>query len=297
MKPVRMRVMIQPMKVLAGLMVAGLVLSGCSAPIKQLGGQKRTRTVNKIVSLSPSTTEVVTLNTASTKLIGRTENCDSPGFIKNVDVVVKGTKPDYERIAAMKPDLVAYDATLYSAADVEKIKQLGAEVWAYNPKTLTEYEEYIVDISQRIKDETQGSKILDDLYQAISTAKSLIPEGKVSAAILIGGGGVEYMACGTKTLQADIAKEMHITMTGPDVDVFGTVNVEQILAWNPSMILTTKEDAEKVFNDPRLASLSAIKNKRVFGVEAGLLLRAGSRLDKLANIMKQQSDRILKSGE
>ncbi len=288
--------MIRPIWLVVGVLFASVFLSGCEQKTQQLGGIPRTKTVEKIVSLSPSTTEVVTLNTASTKLVGRTESCDSPGFIKNVDVVVKGLKPDYERIAAMQPDLVAYDESLFSAADVEKLKEMGAPLWPYNPKTLNEYEEKIVDISQKVKDETQGSKVMDLLYQAIGASQALIPKDTISVAMLTGGGGTEYMAAGTKTLQSDLSQRMGLIFKGPDSDQFSTVNVEQILAWNPTMIVTSTEDAEKLFNDPRLGSLDVVKNKRVFGIEAGLFMRAGTRLDKLVSIMKQQADRIVKAG-
>ncbi|RMX06908.1 ABC transporter substrate-binding protein [Corticibacter populi] len=52
-----------------------------------------------------------------------------------------------------------------------------------------------------------------------------------------------------------------------------TVNIEQILAWNPEVILLNNfEDQltpETIYNDPMLAGLDAVRNHRVYKIPAG----------------------------
>lgn len=51
------------------------------------------------------------------------------------------------------------------------------------------------------------------------------------------------------------------------------MDAEQILAWNPDVIITVKQDAaDEIKNDPALADVTAVKNGDIYNTPQGLYL-------------------------
>src|SRR5579871_3893976 len=146
-----------------------VVAAGCGPKINQFGG-KYQQLPKSIISISPSTTEILMLsNNTSQKLKGRSEFCDYPSVVVHMPVFA-GVKPDYEKLKSTKPDLVVYEASLYSPADIAKLKETVGDhnIYEFHSKTVKDFETQLkemagicdcaIDISQYIdKIESQHS--------------------------------------------------------------------------------------------------------------------------------------------
>ena len=75
---------------------------------------------DRIVSLSPSITELVFSAGAGSKLVGASRYSDYPDGAKSVPEVGDASGLDFERILALKPDLVIAWHSGNSGADIEK---------------------------------------------------------------------------------------------------------------------------------------------------------------------------------
>ena len=269
-----------------------VALVGCqnNNEFAKYGGQPRPKTIENVVSLSPNLTEVI--GTISRRaLAGKTTECNFPINMNDITNVVKGTEIDYELVASVEPDLVIYDSDLYSESDIEKLRELGIETQGFAPKSVGEYEEMMVAIAQYIASETRISDDLDDINRALETASGAFPDGAVSATVLMGGGGTEYMASGNATFLADIMQRSSIEYMGPDADRFVSINVEQLIAMNPDLIFAPTDSAEAIVADPRLATLRAVQNQQVIGINPDILLRVGARVDTLIGAIETQAQR------
>ena len=275
---------------MAILVVASLI--GCQSTAKVTGGKKRPDRVETAVSLSPSTSEFLTMGNVFPGLLGRTSACDYPPGILSAPIVVNGGVIDYEKIKAANPDLVIYDKDLYSASEIAKIEELGFKTFAYGPKTLEEYEQDAVELSQMVGTEAAASQMIDKIKSAIESGRAGTPPDTVSISVVMGGGTSEYMVEGINSFHGDIFRKMNLTMLGPDAGIFTTVNAEQLLQWNPDIIFAPGKDAETIMKDSRLSSLNAIKNQRVFSINPGILLRAGIQVDQLVLALEVQSNRV-----
>lgn len=228
--------------------------------------------------MSPSTSEIVASYFLNTQILGRTSACDYPDTIKKIPVM-GGVKPDYEAIARARPDLVLYDSTLYNESDIEKIKQLKIETYAFTAKSLDEYIEALYKLGSKLGGETDMSEYVDRIMNAKigNTSDSQV---KRRVMIVLGGPG-EHMVAGTKSIQADMLRWAGFEPVGPDADKFVTVNVEKLLADKPDAIVVAG-DGKYILEDPRLKSLEAVTKKRVAEIsDQSLILRAGGRVDVL----------------
>ncbi|MBS1709225.1 MAG: ABC transporter substrate-binding protein [Armatimonadetes bacterium] len=268
--------------VLALAVLSALALIGCQQTLP-FGGKPRTKEETKfaVVSLSPSTTELAYAATYSVPLKGRTDACDFPVTAAKIPIVVHNTKIDYEMLNGIKPDLVIYDPALYSDAEVEKIKQTGAEMMPFTAKNLEEYEAYIRKLCVLVGGETNASEYIDKVYGAREIALSGVKGRDVKAMVLMGGKGGDHMAVGTESMLGDLVKESGGHLIGPKGDKFVPINIEEVINGDPDIIFCPDDSYDAISKDPRLANLRVVKEKRVLPVKADVLLRVGSRVDTL----------------
>lgn len=79
----------------------------------------------RVVSLSPTTTEIVFALGLGDRLVGRTRWCDYPPAARAVADVGDGLSPSIEAVAAVRPDLVLLYASAANRSAVERLADLG----------------------------------------------------------------------------------------------------------------------------------------------------------------------------
>lgn len=267
-------------RLIALLLLLVLFLAGCGQP-QTVGGKPRKTQIHTAISLSPSTTELIFGNVSSIRPVGRTAACNWPNAISQVEIVAD-VKPNYERIAQIKPDLLVYDASIYNEADIAKIKQLGLNTLEMNVHTVNDYIEFLYKLGAEIGAESVMSQNADKVYEKVKQNLGTAPTVKPKMAILLPNGSAEYMIAGLKSFQADIVRNSGAEPVGPDADKFVTASVESLIQMDPDFILVPT-GGDTVLADPRLQSLKAVKSKRVAVVDSDILLRAGYRVDILLN--------------
>jgi iron complex transport system substrate-binding protein len=271
----------------AWLLLLLIFIGGCGEKLQQVGGQLR-RPVSSIVSLSPSTTEIIA-HVDTNALKGRTASCNYPDYVKGMPVFA-GVKPDYEKLALAKPDLVVYDANLYSPADDAKLQSLHIRTYRIHATTVDEFESQLRGLGDAIGMPREVSEYIDKVESERNTALSQAPGSKPKVAIFTGN-----LIAGTKSFAADVVRTCGGEPVGPDADRFVANNPESLIQENPDLIILAtdisglkdsgkKRDAMmKVANtfaaDPRYKSITAIKSGNVAPMDADVLLRQGYRVD------------------
>lgn len=254
------------------------VLTGCQTSTA-VGGRPHERPIQSIVSLSPSTTEITGNFVRSDKLKGRTSSDNFPMTISAVPIV-GDVKPNYEAIAQIKPDLIVYDETLYNESDVAKIKELGIETLVLDANTVAEFIDWLYRYGARTGSETNMADYVDRIEAERARAKGGALDPQPQVAILMGDSPADLMIAGLKTFQADVVREAGGNPVGPEAEQYVPLNVEQLIALKPNVILTTG-NPDAILRDPRLSSLPAVQSKRVARVTPDIMLRRGARLDML----------------
>lgn len=221
---------------------------------------------------------------SSYKILGRTESCDFPPAVKESPVVMNGTKPNFELISKMSPDVILYDHDILSEADVAKLKQLGFATVDIGADTLDEYFEILQTYGANTRNEMAFSEYADRIHKIRQTKASTARKPPVKIAIVMPGKGGQHMICGTDGMLADCIKTIGGEPTGPKGKMFITLNPEAFIQLNPEAIITAG-DPTPIVKDPRFANLKAVKNGKIWGINPDVLLRRGARFDKLLEAM------------
>ena len=236
----------------------------------------------RIVSLVPSQTELLFDLGLDKKVVGITKFCIHPVEARTKATVIGGTKNfNFERIAALKPDLIIGNKEENYQAGIE---QLAANypVWLSDISNLPE----ALDMIRRVgfisgakeKAEAMATEI-DASFAALATDKNAI-----SAAYFIWR--KPYMAAAKGTFIDDMLLRAGFSNVFAGQARYPEIIAEQLAAAAPQRILLSSEPYP--FNEKHLAEFQAIcPAAKIEIVDGELFSWYGSRLRKSAAYFNQ----------
>jgi ABC-type Fe3+-hydroxamate transport system substrate-binding protein len=253
-----------------------LTLAGCKPAQPVVGGELPKKVYWRIVSLSPSTTDLIGLLRADDLLVGRTSADTSPYSVARVPIVAN-PRPDIEMIVKIQPDLVIVDANLINPVDLEKLKAQKFDVVPLEIHSVKDWVAAVWKLGALVNQHSAASKEVDQVEMMVRNLSNDIPNPKPR--VIVAMGGDKPWVAGTESFQADVVRCAGGEPIGPPGNKFAQVNPEQVLAWNPDMALVS--DAASSYTGPAWAATKAGKSGHVFEVKPDLLLRPGSRVKDL----------------
>jgi len=261
------------------------------------GGKPRPKGSHTVVSLAPGTTELATAFGSTYNLLGRTQACNYPVGVEHAPVVAT-TKPDYEKISSINPEVILYDSTLYSPGDIQKLQSLGPKLVEVKGDTVDQFIQCLFPLGKALHNESKMSEYADNILAARNGALAdPLPKEQKVAMVMTSDKGLGYVAA-SGSFQADCGRAAGANIVGPQGNAFLPVNVEAFLQMNPDIIVVavSRKDADKdiqaLLSDPQLQGLNAIKAKRIVPVDGDVLLRRGSRVDKLIDSLHRSLKKV-----
>ena len=272
------------LRVIIPVLLAIFAFAGCSPTNIVSGGKQREKHYMSSVSLSPNTTEIICQMGMQAKLKGRSSDSNYPPSIGEAIIISNGRNIDFNKVKSLKPDMILVDKSIYTDEEMAKIKELGVEMLVLDPSSFDNVLTYYADISTIIGNEQGASDFIDRMLAVRDTAKEGMAGKKVTAMVMDGTPSAPE-AAGQKTFAADAIRMAGAEPIGPDSTKLEALTPEELIRLDPMVIFTPVLKGEAFLKDPRYASLKAVKNKKVFEVDRDVLLRAGSRFDKLIQAM------------
>lgn len=181
-----------------------------------------------------------------------------------------GFAPNVEAILALKPDLVIQ--ANHNPKLIEPLERVGLKVAVWACCTEQQRRDYITmtgAISGHPERATAISALEDESNARLQKIFSAMPEAKYTRMIevdqlkdqvrVVANSSRTYALSGAKNLAADGSGEW-----------WRTVDAEQILVWNPEIIIIPASaldlDPSAFYKHPLLAGVDAVKNKRVYKI-------------------------------
>lgn len=253
-------------------------------PLTIIDGMDREVTIESepqsIISLAPSTTEIIYAIGLGDKLIGRTDYCNFPAEVENVESVGTLREPNIESIIALNPDLIVA-STIIDEEVVAKFEEVGINVVILIAQETFDGVYSILNQAGDIFNVTEkATSVIESMKEEVSSTMSIVAGvDKKSVYYVVGFG--EY---GDYTATGDTFIHEMLEMAGGSniaADATGwSYNIESIIEKDPEIIICSENWDTKTLLETTegYMELSAAKEGRIMEINQDLLSRQGPRL-------------------
>lgn len=253
----------------------------------------------RIVSLAPSTTEILYFLGLEDKIVGRTKYCNYPESIADVPEVGGTSNPNVETIIDLNPDLVV-GATHVSDEVIGKLREVGVTVIFLNENENFEGTYSAIEkLGMLTGTEEKATEVINEMKQKVAdletaiAALNLTKQPKVYYSTGFGEG--DYGA-GGDTFIGEI-----ITLAGAEnmmQDISGwSVSKEQIAEGDPDIIIVPsgRDMADEMATTDFYKDLRAVKEGDIFEIDGDSISRQGPRVaDALVEMAQKIHPELVK---
>ncbi len=252
----------------------------------------------RIISLSPSTTELLFAVGAGSFLVGATKNCNYPPEALKVTRVGSGTMEGISRetILSLKPDLVLCKWDTHAPL-LDLLDRVGIQSISLGPETIEELFDEARLLGRVTRHEGAAETLIsqmtvrrDHLMERVAT---LEPSQKRSVFYEVWDDPL--MTAGPKSFIGELLKMGEMRNIFDDTDVrYPRINSEVVVDRNPDVILAPTNhmkqvEFERLATRAGWANINAITKKQVFIINGDEVSRCGPRL---LNALEQMIDAV-----
>jgi iron complex transport system substrate-binding protein len=236
----------------------------------------------RIVSLNPTTTEVLFAMGAGSRLVGRSMYDAFPDSARAVPSLGAALRPNVEAIIGAKPDLVVLYASQDNRAAADRLRQAGIATAALRIDSIAQFERDTRLLGRIIGDSARANTVVDSVratLDRVRAATQLLPRPTVffhtwdRPLITIGGGSFLNEL-------VDIAggRNVYGDLPGPS----GIVTVEDVVRRNPDYVIASPITAANLRADPRWQALPAVRAGHVLVFDTTIVGRPSVTLGAAA---------------
>jgi iron complex transport system substrate-binding protein len=245
----------------------------------------------RIVSLAPHVTELLFAAGAGKSVIAATDQSDFPPAALQLPSIGAGTRPDLERIASLKPDLVVAWKSGINAQGIARLRAMGIPVFlsepndfsqiatslerlgalAGSPQGKTEADKFRKSLSE-LRSRYAGRESVTVFYQIWSRPLMTLNDTHLAGQVL--------QLCGAKNIFG------HLPQLAP------VVSIEAVLQADPAAIILTDNHREALRRWNRHTKMRAVAGNQLLTVDGTLLNRASPRILQGTAILCDSIDRL-----
>ncbi|MDR7416196.1 MAG: cobalamin-binding protein [Armatimonadota bacterium] len=263
-------------------LLAGLLAGTAwgSGPVRVLDALGQTLTFSapprRIVSLAPSMTEILYAIGARDLVVGVSSADDYPPEVRRKPQV-GGVHLDYERLAALRPDLVVGLVSL-QRANLERLRGLGYRVLALDPRSLQDTYRAILLLGQ-VTGRTEGARgVVEGMRERVNRIRTQLPRSRPRPRVFVEVWDQPFLTAARGTFLHDLLGLAGGENVFRELAGWPQVSEEQILRRNPEVILVLHPGRDRVMRRPAWRLLDAVRAGRVYALNPSWVTRPGPRL-------------------
>ena len=241
----------------------------------------------RIVSLNPSTTELLFAIGAGGRLVGRTTWDRWPDAALALPDLGPGLRPNVEGVLAARPDLVLLYASDDNRDAARRLRAAGVPTAAYRVDRIADFRRVTLALGALTGDTVAARATVDSVGATIArvrAATATLPRPTVFWPLydqpLLATGGGSFL-----NELIDVAGGSNVYGFMPEPSP--RITVEDLLKRDPEIILLSPESRARYVADPRWRALRAVRENRLLAVDTTVVYRPGPRLGEAARSIAQ----------
>lgn len=239
----------------------------------------------RIVSLNPTTTEILFGLGAGDAVVGRSRWDQWPAAARAVPEVGDAIRPSVERIVAARPDLVLLYASGDNRAAAAALGAAGVRVVALRVDRVADFVRCVRVLGQLAGREREAQVVVDSVERSLAAVRTAMRDVERPAVFLhvwdnplmaIGGGSF-------LSELVEVAGGRNVYADRPEPSP--QVSFEDLVQRDPAVILAGPVEVERLRRDARWAPLRAVRDGRVLAYDTSLVARPSLRLGEAARAL------------
>lgn len=248
--------------------------------------------VGRVISLSPHLTELLYAVGAGDVIAATVRGSDYPAPAADLPQIGDANGLDFERILALRPDVVLAWSSGNRSVDVARVRELGLRVLELEPRRLEDIPRHLRLLGRLADRESQAQAVASDFEQRIAALRARYA-GRPNVSVLF---EIWHQPLFTVNRDHIISRVLELCGGHNIFDALPRlaqeVSIEQVLAADPQVIVVGSEAADAgPGNWSAFPWLQAVRNGNVFAVSADVITRQTPRLAEAAQSLCAGLDR------
>ncbi len=243
----------------------------------------------RIVSLNPTTTEMLFAIGAGSRVVGRTTYDVLPAAARTVPDLGPGIRPNVEAVLAARPDLVILYASNDNRPAARTLRAAGVPTVAYRVDRIADFVRVTRALGALTGDTAAARRDVDSVQAALArvrAATAALPHPTVfwplfdAPLLAIGGGSFldELITiAGGRNVYGDLPQPSP------------AITFEDLIRRDPDVIIASAASRQRYLADPKWRALRAVRESRLVSVDSLLATgptdRIGASADALARLL------------
>ncbi len=240
----------------------------------------------RVVALSAADCEFLFAVGAGDALVGRGEYCDYPAEVFDVPSVQSGYETNIEEIIALEPQVLLMSTMAQTEEQVQQLEDAGIRVVVSDAQDIDGIYQAVEMIGTLMGKEAEAAEVVDNMKTSLAEIQE---EAKNLA-----GGSIYFevsplqwglWAAGKGTFMDEVAAMLGLENIFADVDAWGEVSEEEVIARNPDYIVTITmyygegpTPEEEILSRAGWENVNAVKNNAILNLPNNELSRPTPRI-------------------
>lgn len=239
----------------------------------------------RIVSLAPSHTEILFALGLGDRIVGVTEYCDYPQEARSKTKIGGFSTPSVEKIIELQPDLVL--AGDMHRQVVTTLEAANVKVLIFSPTTMEGIFAAIGQIGKAAGEEQAAQNLLAGLQRRVDAVTDKVGQAQgAKPRVFYEVWHEPLTSAADNTLIGELIRlSGGENIVGPSKDSYPKISEEIILEKNPDIMIHSyghgsneSLSPEKILKRQGWEHLNFVQSRRIAGLDANLINRAGPRI-------------------
>jgi len=259
----------------------------------------------RIVSLSPSNTEILFALGLGDKVVGVTSYDDYPPEAKTKPGIGGFSTPNMEAVVATNPDLILASNIHVKNNIIPQLEARGLTVVVLDPANIDDILSAITLVGKLTGKDAEAKALTTDMQKRIDAVSEIASLSSYMPSVSFIVWDSPLTIAGTSTFHDELIKKSGgyniIGTIGPKSG-YPTVTLESFIAANPAVIIAgvgMGDGGDRTYQfiktEPRLKDIDAVKNNRVYTIDQNIASHGGPRIvDALESFAKDIHPELFK---
>jgi iron complex transport system substrate-binding protein len=237
----------------------------------------------RVVSLSPSITELLFALGVDEEITGVTKFCDYPLAANSKPRMGGWVDVDMVKVRSANPDVI-FTSTIVQEKLAAELQSIGMNVLHTDPRTLQSVLDSFVAIGRCVNKAAEADNLVAGMNDVLKTLKRT-----QSIKVYV----EEWPMTVSCNWVPDLVELVGGISMGKSGIVSHLISTEDVQKFDPDIIViswcgvSTRVPKEKITERPGWSELKAVKNNKVFVIDDSLLNRPGPRLIEGAKLLSE----------